>query len=93
MTEAKLGYRAKNLIEIAKALMQGVPSMDELYAMDPQAAKQKLLGLCGIGGYSAELVMPQMGSRLIVGAQKYSASYSMRKYLKTRGKRYLNSKE
>ncbi len=61
MTNAKLGYRAKNLIEIAKALTQGFPSMDELYAMVPTEAKQKLLSLYGIGGYSAELIMPQMG--------------------------------
>jgi len=61
MANAKLGYRAKNLIEIAKALTQGFPSMDELYAMVPTDAKQKLLSLYGIGGYSSELVMSQMG--------------------------------
>jgi 3-methyladenine DNA glycosylase/8-oxoguanine DNA glycosylase len=69
-TEAKLGYRAKSLIEISKALTQGFPTMDELYAMDPQEAKQKLLTLYGIGDYSAELVMPKMGFPLDVWSAK-----------------------
>jgi DNA-3-methyladenine glycosylase II len=60
-SETKLGYRAQNLIEIAKALTQVFPSMDDLYRMDPLEAKQKLLELRGIGDYSAELVMPKMG--------------------------------
>jgi len=69
-TEAKLGYRAKNLAEIAKALTHGFPSMDELNAMDPEEAKQKLLTLYGIGSYSAELVMPKMGLPLDVWSAK-----------------------
>jgi len=60
MTEAKLGYRAKNLIDIAKTLNQGFPTLDELSSLDPQEAKQKILSLQGIGPYSAELVMPRM---------------------------------
>ena len=67
---AKLGYRAKNLTEIAKTLTQGFPSMDELYAMEPQEAKKKLLTLYGIGEYSAELVMPKMGFPLDVWSAK-----------------------
>jgi 3-methyladenine DNA glycosylase/8-oxoguanine DNA glycosylase len=59
--KAKLGYRAKNLKAIATTLTQDFPSMDELYAMDPEEAKKKLLTLYGIGEYSAELVMPKMG--------------------------------
>jgi DNA-3-methyladenine glycosylase II len=68
--EAKLGYRAKNLIRIAEALNQGFPTMDELYAMDPEEAKKKLLTLRGIGDYSAELVMPKMGFPLDVWSAK-----------------------
>ncbi len=60
-TEAKLGYRAQNLVSIAKTLIQGFPTMDELYGMEPEEAKKMLLTLRGIGNYSAELVMPQMG--------------------------------
>jgi DNA-3-methyladenine glycosylase II len=68
--EAKLGYRAQNLIEIAKTLTHGFPTMDELYAMEPLEAKKKLLSLRGIGEYSAELVMPQMGFPLDVWSAK-----------------------
>jgi DNA-3-methyladenine glycosylase II len=68
--EAKLGYRAQNLVEIAKALTQGFPTMDELYGMDPQDARKKLLTLRGIGDYSAELVMPKMGFPLDVWSAK-----------------------
>jgi DNA-3-methyladenine glycosylase II len=68
--KAKLGYRAANLIAIAKALTQGFPTMDELWEMDPQEAKKKLLTLRGIGDYSAELVMPRMGFPLDVWSAK-----------------------
>jgi 3-methyladenine DNA glycosylase/8-oxoguanine DNA glycosylase len=68
--KAKLGYRAANLIAIAKALTQGFPTMDELWEMEPQEAKKKLLTLQGIGDYSAELVMPRMGFPLDVWSAK-----------------------
>jgi 3-methyladenine DNA glycosylase/8-oxoguanine DNA glycosylase len=70
MGKAKLGYRAKNLKAIAAALNQGFPSMDDLYAMDPEEAKNKLLTLYGIGEYSAELVMPKTGFPLDVWSAK-----------------------
>jgi len=44
--------------------------MDELYAIEPQEAKKKLLTLQGIGEYSAELVMPKMGFPLDVWSAK-----------------------
>ena len=44
--------------------------MDTIYAMDPEEAKKKLLTLQGIGEYSAELVMPQMGFPLDVWSAK-----------------------
>ena len=68
--KAKLGYRAKNLKAIATELTQGFPSMDELYAMEPEEAKKKLLTLRGIGEYSAELVMPKTGFPLDVWSAK-----------------------
>ncbi len=68
--KAKLGYRAKNLVAIAEALNEGFPRMDELYNMEPIQAKKKLLTLCGIGDYSAELVMPGMGFPLDVWSAK-----------------------
>ncbi len=68
--EAKLGYRAQNLISIAKTLTQGFPTMNQLSAMDPEEAKKELLTLRGIGSYSAELVMPQMGFPLDVWSAK-----------------------
>ena len=69
-TKAKLGYRAANLIAIAEALQNGFPNMDELWAMEPEEAKKKLLTLRGIGDYSAELVMPRMGFPLDVWSAK-----------------------
>ena len=68
--EAKLGYRAANLISIAETLTQGFPTMDELYMMEPEEARKKLLTLRGIGEYSAELVMPRMGFPLDVWSAK-----------------------
>ena len=70
MAKAKLGYRAKNLKAIAATLIQGFPGMDELYVMDPEDAKDKLLTLYGIGEYSAEMVMPRMGFPLDVWSAK-----------------------
>ena len=68
--KAKLGYRAKSLISIAKSLIQGFPSMDELYRMNPDDARKKLLELYGIGDYSADLIMPGMGFPLDVWSAK-----------------------
>jgi len=70
MAKAKLGYRAANLVAIAKALEAGFPSMDELYAMETSEAKKQLLTLRGIGEYSAELAMPGMSFPLDVWSSK-----------------------
>ncbi|MBT0158415.1 hypothetical protein G4O51_00330 [Candidatus Bathyarchaeota archaeon A05DMB-2] len=69
-TKAKLGYRAGNLVAIAEVLKDDFPTMDELWAMEPEEAKKKLLTLRGIGDYSAELVMPRMGFPLDVWSAK-----------------------
>ena len=68
--EAKLGYRAANLIATAKALQQGFPTMDELWTMDFEEAKKQLLTLRGIGDYSADIVVPGMGFPLDVWSVK-----------------------
>ncbi len=68
--KAKLGYRANNLISISESLEAGFPSMDELYSMQPEEAKKKLMTLRGIGEYSAELIMPGMGFPLDVWSAK-----------------------
>jgi DNA-3-methyladenine glycosylase II len=70
MVKAKLGYRAKNLTVIAEALRQGFPTMDELWQMDAEEAKNKLLSLRGIGDYSADIVVPGMGFPLDVWSAK-----------------------
>jgi DNA-3-methyladenine glycosylase II len=68
--KVKLGYRAANLIAIAEALQNDFPSMDELWAMEPEDAKDKLLTLRGIGDYSAELLMPRTGFPLDIWSAK-----------------------
>lgn len=68
--KAKLGYRAKNLISIAKTLQAGFPTFDELSRMPREEAKKKLMTLRGIGDYSAEIVIPGMGFPLDVWSAK-----------------------
>jgi 3-methyladenine DNA glycosylase/8-oxoguanine DNA glycosylase len=68
--KAKLGYRAENLISIAKTLQDGFPTADELAKMPPEEAKKQLMTLRGIGDYSAEIVMPGMGFPLDVWSAK-----------------------
>jgi N-glycosylase/DNA lyase len=54
----KIGYRAKYLKEIARSLIAGFPSLEELERLSPPEAKQKLKKLKGIGEYSADIVTP-----------------------------------
>jgi DNA-3-methyladenine glycosylase II len=70
MAKAKLGYRAKNLTAIAKTLQQGFPAMDDLWAMSAEEAKRKLLTLRGIGDYSADIIVPDMGFPIDVWSAK-----------------------
>jgi DNA-3-methyladenine glycosylase II len=70
MAKAKLGYRAKNLTAIAKTLQQDFPAMEDLWAMNAEAAKRKLLTLRGIGDYSADIIVPGMGFPIDVWSAK-----------------------
>lgn len=68
--KAKLGYRAENLLSIAKTLTRGFPTVEELWEMPPEEAKKRLLSLRGIGEYSAEIVVPRMGFPLDIWSAK-----------------------
>lgn len=68
--KAKLGYRAANLIAIAKTLQEGFPTMDDFWKMGFEEAKKQLLTLRGIGDYSADIVVPGMGFPLDVWSAK-----------------------
>jgi DNA-3-methyladenine glycosylase II len=68
--KAKLGYRAENLVSIAKALRAGFPTMQQLWDMAPGEAKKRLLSLRGIGEYSADIIVPGMGFPLDVWSAK-----------------------
>jgi 3-methyladenine DNA glycosylase/8-oxoguanine DNA glycosylase len=68
--KAKLGYRAQNLVSIAKAMRAGFPTIQQLWEMAPVETKKKLLNLRGIGEYSAEIIMPSMGFPLDVWSAK-----------------------
>lgn len=59
--ECGLGYRAKFLVKLARALLDGFPTMEELARLPPEAAKEKLLELPGIGDYSADIISPRSG--------------------------------
>ncbi len=66
----KLGYRAKALHGIAKTLVRGFPSAQELENFSAGEAKAKLMELKGIGEYSAEIVSPHEGFPLDVWSAK-----------------------
>ena len=68
--KAKLGYRAENLLSIAKTLTRGFPTMEELWEMPHEEVKKRLLSLRGIGNYSAEIVVPGTGFPLDVWSAK-----------------------
>lgn len=66
----KLGYRAKTLKGIAKAISRGFPTLQELEEMSAEEAKAKLVGLKGIGEYSADIVSPHPGFAIDVWSAK-----------------------
>jgi 3-methyladenine DNA glycosylase/8-oxoguanine DNA glycosylase len=53
----RLGYRAKNLVSLARALGRGFPSLEELEELPLEEARARLMELPGIGGYSADIIM------------------------------------
>lgn len=58
----RVGYRAKNLVKLARKLAEGdFPSTEQLESMDPGEAKKKLLELPGIGDYSSDIMNPHGG--------------------------------
>lgn len=58
----RVGYRAKNLVNLARMLARGnFPSTEQLGEMEPAEAKKKLLELPGIGDYSADIINPHGG--------------------------------
>lgn len=57
-----LGFRAKYLVQLAKALeSDAFPSLEELSRLPPEVAKAKLVELPGIGDYSADIISPHGG--------------------------------
>ena len=59
--ECKLGYRAKYIVASAKMIEAGFPDMQEILKMQPEAAKEKLIELPGIGDYAADIINPHGG--------------------------------
>jgi 3-methyladenine DNA glycosylase/8-oxoguanine DNA glycosylase len=70
MRVAKLGYRAKNLRSIAESLEEGFPGAEELSALTPEEAREKLMELRGIGPYAASIVVGERGFSLDVWSAK-----------------------
>ncbi len=66
----RLGYRAKPLVRIARQLVAGFPSIEELALMTPQQATDKLMELYGVGEYSAGFATPHPSFSLDVWSVK-----------------------
>jgi N-glycosylase/DNA lyase len=66
----KLGYRAKSLKRIAKAVCDDFPTLRELEKIPAEKAKARLMELKGIGEYSADVVSPHPGFALDVWSAK-----------------------
>jgi 3-methyladenine DNA glycosylase/8-oxoguanine DNA glycosylase len=57
----KLGYRAKYIVGSAKMIAAGFPDMREILRMPPDAARERLMELPGIGDYAADIINPHGG--------------------------------
>lgn len=68
--KCKVGYRAKALKGIARAIVNGFPNVKELEQLSEQQAKARLMDLKGIGEYSAEIVSPHPGFPLDLWSAK-----------------------
>ena len=56
--KCRVGYRARFLVRLAGQLARGFPDAVELAAMEPSEAERRLMGLYGIGEYSAGFASP-----------------------------------
>lgn len=68
--KCKLGYRAKNLVKLAKQFLAGFPTMEQLRKMSPEEALDKLTELYGVGEYSAGFATPHPSFSLDVWSVK-----------------------
>jgi DNA-3-methyladenine glycosylase II len=59
--KCNLGYRAKYLVASAKMIASGFPEMREIMVLSPEAAKEKLMELPGVGDYAADIINPHGG--------------------------------
>jgi 3-methyladenine DNA glycosylase/8-oxoguanine DNA glycosylase len=59
--ECRLGYRAKYIVASAKMIAEGFPDVHEIMEMTPDAAKEKLMELPGVGDYAADIINPHAG--------------------------------
>lgn len=69
-TDCRLGYRAKAVHRVAKAMLAGFPNIFELIDMGRSEALQRIEGLYGIGAYSAQIVSPFRGFPLDVWSSR-----------------------
>lgn len=65
-SKCNLGYRARALRRLARAVLDGFPDVLALSRMKEDDALHKLLTLYGIGHYSAEIISPHFGFPLDV---------------------------
>ncbi len=56
-----LGYRAKYLVQLARRLEKGFPTLEELARLPTEESKRMLMELPGIGDYSADIINPRAG--------------------------------
>ena len=66
----KVGYRAKFLVRLARQLVAGFPSIEELARMTPEEANNKLMELFGVGEYTAGFASPHPSFSLDVWSIK-----------------------
>jgi N-glycosylase/DNA lyase len=59
--KCNLGYRAKYLVGAAKIISKGFPDVQQIMAMSPEEAKEKLMELPGVGDYAADIINPHGG--------------------------------
>lgn len=60
--KCNLGYRARSIVKLSKKLStEYFPSVEELEVLKPEEARELLLGLPGIGDYSADILNPHGG--------------------------------